>query len=325
MPSRADLASRILHRYDFDARQSYAALSRALGPSAETIRGVLQQLEANGTIRGYISVIDIGRLGYTGYAVYARLDTTQESKQKRFFEFLERRKDIYWVATLGGRFDVLFAIQAKTVIQFSDTLGEIQRRFPFVAAPEIAIRLRATQFQRAYLVDRPSTRAQGGFEASSVLEVLSAREHAVLSLLIEDPRIAVIEIAGRLKISRITARAIIKRLEQRKILQGYSALISCAALGYQCFHLLVVLKRFDQQSRAALRKFAASEPAVVFCIETVGAWHSELHCEVQSALALQEIVRRLRTSFAQQIASVEVVPAFEYYVKYRYGIGEPLA
>jgi DNA-binding Lrp family transcriptional regulator len=318
MVNRADLALRLLHKYDLDARQSYAALSRSLGPSTDVITQTLRELESTGVISGYITVVDIGKLGYTGYAVYARLETINEKKLSQFFEYLKACKDIYWVATLGGRFDVLFAVQALSVVQFSEVMGSILKKFPFVSNPEFAIRIRATQFQRAYLVEKPRARAQGGFEVTTSRETLTSREQAVLNKVIEHPRISIVQLARALKITRVTATAVLKRLEQRKIIQGYSALISCSHLGYECYHLLITLKRFDQITRQSMRKFAAEEASIIFCIETMGSWHTELHCEVKTQRELQLMTRKLRTRYAREIAKIEVIPAFEYYVKYQY-------
>ena len=317
MAHRSDLTLRILQTYDLDARQSFANISRKLGPSRDAIRKVIKDLEASNTIRGYITVLDIGKLGYTAYAVYVRLDTTSEDKVKKLAEYLKKQSEIYWIATLGGRFDLLFAIQTKSVVQFSHILSDIQRRFPFIADPQFAIRMRSTQFQRTYLSDRLTKRIQGGFEARDEKETITERERALLQLLVSNPQESVANIATHLQTTRVTALATLRRLETRGIIQGYSTLLSCVHLGYECYLLLITLKRFDQSTRGSLRKFASQESAIIFCVETIGPWHTEFHCEVKNQRELQELVRKIRTSFAVELASIESVPSFEYYIKYR--------
>ena len=317
---RKDFATRLLHAYDLDARQSFAALSRKLGPSRDLVRRTIEQLEDTKTIKGYITVVDIGKLGYTGIAVYARLDSADTRKHQKLIEALQRRDDIYWTALLGGRFDILFAIQARSLVHFAEVLSDIQRRFPFVTNVEFAIRTRAFQFQRSYLRQNSANRIQGGFEASEITEKLTKRELNVLQQLIIAPRIPVAELAIKAGISRVTVMSIIKRLESRGIIQGYSALISCHAIGYDSFLILVSLRRFDMATRARLRKFAASEPEIIFCLETIGAWQTEFHCEVASQRDLQQLTRRFRESFPEEVLGIEIIAGIDYYLKYRYSV-----
>jgi Lrp/AsnC family leucine-responsive transcriptional regulator len=318
MKYSAQLTRRILHAYDLDARQSYAALARKVGPSKDIIRRTILDFEQDQTIRGYITVIDIGKLGFTGSAVYARLDTADQSKQARLLRHLQERQDIYWIALLGGRYDILFAIQSSSLVQFSDILSDIQRRFPFVTNAQFAIRTRATQFQRAYLSERSAGRVQGGFEVSDQKQILTAREKQVLGFLIENPRIQVVELARLAKISRITAQSTLDRLQKNGVIQGYSALIDCRKLGLESHLVLVTLKRFDQATRSRIRKFAAVEPGIIFCIESIGPWQTEFHCEVTSQQKLQDLLRRFRSEFPGEIAGLEVIAGLDYYTKYRY-------
>lgn len=320
MAHTADLPLRILHSYDLDARQSYAMLSRQLGPSRDSVRQIVDRLEMDQVIRGYITVIDIGKIGYIGVGVYARLETSKPAQLKRFYDFLQKSDKIYWAALLGGRFDVLFAIQARSLVEFSETLSNIQSRFPFVSDTQFAIRIRATQFQRAYLNQKKSGRIQGGFEAHDQQLTLSARELSVLRCLIKNPRMAVLDIARETNMSRITAQSTKTRLEKSGVIQGYSALINCHQLARESHLLLITLKRFDQTTRARLRRFAAGEAEIIFCIESIGTWHTEFHCEVPSQRSLQELIRRFRESFPDEVVRIEIIAGLDYYLKYRYSL-----
>lgn len=320
MSHRPDLSLRVLHAIDLNARQSLASLSRALGPSREVLDRTIRDLEASGVVRGYITVLDIGRLGFMGIAVYARAETTDESRLSALLRFVGAEQDFYWSASLSGRFDLLLAIQARSLTHFADVLSNLQRKFPFLVDVQFAIRTRATQFQRQYLHKRSTHRSHGGFAADGESYNLSASEQRVLRVLIADPRASVVEIAERSKFSRVTVTAVMKRLEQIGVIQSYSALIKCQLLGYESYFVLVALRRFDQGVRSEIRRFAGREAGIIFCIETIGVWQTELHCEVRSLSELQQLLRRFRTEFAENVVSLEVVAAIEYYEHYRFHV-----
>ncbi len=320
MSHRDDLRFRVLHAIDLNARQSVSSLSRALGPSRDVVERIIRNDEALGAIRGYITVLDIGKLGYIGVAVYARVETTDEARFRSLLRFVAEDRHFYWSATLGGRFDVLMAIQATSLVHFAEVLSNLQRRFPFIVDAQFAIRTRATQFQRQYLNQRSTKRIHGGFTSGEEPYQLTAHERRVLGILIEDPRASVVDIARKSKLSRITVAATIKRLEDARVIQGYSALLRCQELGYEGYLILITLRRFDERVRAEIRKFAAKEHGVIFCIEAIGAWQTELHCEVRSQKELQQLARRFRTEFSDNVVSLEVIAALEYYEHYRYSL-----
>jgi DNA-binding Lrp family transcriptional regulator len=295
-----------------------ATLSRSLGPSRDVIERIIRKDEESGAIRGYITVLDIGKLGYIGVAVYARVETTDESHLRNLLRFVATNRHFYWSATLGGRFDVLMAIQATSLVHFAEVLSDLQRRFPFLVDMQFAIRTRATQFQRQYLNKRSTKRIHGGFTSGEERYRLNERERRILEILIADPRASVIEIARLSTLSRITVSAIIKRLEEAQVIQGYSALLRCQELGYEGYLVLISLRRFDERVRADIRRFVAKEPGVIFCIEAIGAWQTELHCEVPSQGELQQLTRRFRAEFSDNVVSLEVIAALEYYEHYRY-------
>ncbi len=309
---------KVLHAYDLDARQSHASLSKKLGLSRDIVSRQITSLEEQRIVRGYITVVDIGRLGYSGYAVYARLDTASLAKQEKLIAYLEKRKEIYWLAKLGGRYDILFAIQARSVVHFSEVLNDILKLFPFVVGSQFAIRMKATQFQRAYLVERPTKRIEGGFEMQKNVESLTPREKTVLKSLIDNPLKSIVDIAKESRLTRITVKSIVSNLMSRGVIQKFSSLISPRKLGYECYIILITLKRFDKSARDKLRKFAQQENSIIFYIEAVGAWHAEFHCEVATQEQLQELARKLREHINEDVVLIDIVPVFEYYLKYKY-------
>jgi DNA-binding Lrp family transcriptional regulator len=68
MVAKELISKRILHAWDLDARLSYSAISRKIGPSRDVVQKIISDYEKNDTIKGYITVLDIGKLGYIGVA-----------------------------------------------------------------------------------------------------------------------------------------------------------------------------------------------------------------------------------------------------------------
>jgi hypothetical protein len=100
-------------------------------------------------IGGFTTIVDLGKLGFTGVAVYARFGTQSQARKEKAIRELRENVRVYWLAELWGNYDLLFAIQVKGMAEFSEILGQIQKKCPDLTDAEIAVRTKVSQFQRS--------------------------------------------------------------------------------------------------------------------------------------------------------------------------------
>ncbi|MFN8392065.1 MAG: AsnC family transcriptional regulator [Bdellovibrionota bacterium] len=310
---------KVLYELELSGRDSFAEVGRRSGLSGESVADRIAKLSESGVITGFTTVCDIGKLGLTGYAVWARLGPATERKRAQLFRKLEADPRIYWIAQLGGRFDLLFAIQARSPSDFMSVLGSVQNAHPQIEDLSVAMRVGVWQFRRSYLIDGGSKRASLHFSAAGAPAAIDDVDRALLTALIDTPRISVDMLARKCEISRPTVYARLKELRSRGIYQGVIANIDCSTYGYQSSTLLLQLRNGSDEARQALRDYAASNPNIIYYIEVIGPWHVELHCEAPTLHQLQQTAADLRSRFASNVRSVEIVLCFQYYAKYRFG------
>jgi len=110
---------KLLYEIDLNARLGTSALARKIGLSQEGAFYRLQRLEKRDIITGYMTFLNFGKIGYTGYGVYARFQNVTKAQKKRIMDELKQDSNIYWIAEFGGRFDLAFAIIARNIIHFN--------------------------------------------------------------------------------------------------------------------------------------------------------------------------------------------------------------
>src|SRR5690625_2556367 len=93
----------------------------------------------------------------------------------------------------------------------------------------------------------------------------------LITLLQEDGRISISKISERMGLSRPSVAERVKRLEEKGMIEGYTALISPEAIGRK---LLVIIELSDiLEPLNKIEEKLASEPAVIECHRATGHVH----------------------------------------------------
>lgn len=312
---------KLLYELDVHARLGTSELGKRIGLSQEGVHYRLRRLEERKIIGGYIALINFGKLGYTGYGVYARFHNVNKQERATIIRALHQHKHIYWIGEYGGRFDIAFALMAKNIIHFNEMFTELSTKYHHVLKDfTVAIRVELIQFPRDYLLgQRPVLRKIsrtprfGGYVEPERLDRLDTM---ILKTLATQARLPLIELARHIHVPAATVTRRLKHLVERGVVQGYSAMIRCQELGYHSFQLFLSTHNLTKEKKHKLFAYCQSHPHIIFWIETVGKWNLEIIYEVETYELFQEMLIEYRSLFADIILDVETIIVFNHYTKY---------
>jgi len=304
---------KILSIIDLEARTPASEIGDRIGLSKETVIYRMKRLEERGIVKRYTTLVDIGRLGYTGYAVFARLERIDEKKKGEILAYLESLPELYWIALVGGRFDIVFALMCRSAFRFNQLYYQILDRFgEQMSDTAISMRTELRQNGRGYLLNEKKEKSRiPYFGKEPALEQLDDLDSRILSLLSNQARISVTEASDKLDIPASTVSLRIRGMEKRGMIQGYSAYIRSQTFGMQSYRLLLNLQKMDEKARRGLFAYAEENPKMILAIETVGEWNFEITLEVGSHEELQQEISKLRDRFSDNIRKLEFIIMFE--------------
>jgi len=73
---------KILSVIEMNARLSYQQIGKKTSLSKESVIYRMKRLEKRGIIKQYKTLVNFGKLGYTGFAVFSRFQQVNEEKKK---------------------------------------------------------------------------------------------------------------------------------------------------------------------------------------------------------------------------------------------------
>ncbi len=304
---------KILAELDLNARATFQEIGKKVRLSKETVIYRIKNLEKRGIIERYTTLVNFAKLGYTGFGVYSRFQNVDEKLKNEMIEYLGSIPELYWIATIGGKFDIVFGIMAKSVYEFNTIYYQILTKYGnYLVDNSVTIRTELRQNKRDYLTGNiPKSFQPPYFGKKPDIEELDELDSTILSLMSNNARMSIIKLAQIIKKPASTISLRIKHLEKRGIIQAHTTYIRSQNYGMQSYRLLFNLQNMEEKVRSSLFSYAYSNPRMVLAIETVGKWNFEITIEVESQEELQKEISKLRIEFNDIIKNVEFIVMFE--------------
>lgn len=305
-----DLKDRkILYEMEYEARKPFSEIAKKVGLPKQVVSYRIKKLCESGIIRGFRTVIDIHRLGYFSYRLYMRLQNLTPENEQFLLDKISKWKNIVWVLTTTGRWDLELTIAARNNIHFSAILLEIKKEIGnYIKEYQVSASIVNYHFKRKYLIQDTQEEKiipRYGFEPA--IEKIDGTDAQILKLVSENASSAYTEIGSKTGLSYNGVKKRLKRLESLGIIQAYRTWIDLEKIGRKYYKALISLSKFDKKIEKTLLSFCLAERSVVYLVECTGNWDIEIEAEVKDELEFREILIRFRNTFKETVKDYEII------------------
>jgi DNA-binding Lrp family transcriptional regulator len=304
---------RILYELDKDGRAPLARIAKKAGLSRQSAQNRMNSLLRRGAFWGFLTFIDYSRLGFSSCDVWIQLRDISLSKKKEFIHYLLSHPNTMWISEFVGKWDMCVSLLARNIGHFYKMFDKVQDKFPAVIRDyTVSFNVSGTWHSRTHLID-DSRLPEPLWHWESDLELVKTDklDRKILALLAENARIPTREIARRLSVDPGTVVRRVKRLEQKKVIQGYHALSEGLIFGFSRYEILVKFRGMSPKQERSLEEFCASNSYLYFYIKCVGRWDADIVAEVKSTEHLQSMLSEMREKFPDTVLEYEAVPVIK--------------
>lgn len=319
-PASLDLTDKkILYELEVNSRRSLGKIAKKVRISKQTLHYRIQRLVKEGVISGFITAMDLAKLGYVNYEVWMQLSELSLKKKEKFIEQLIKHDHVRWVSSCSGKFDVAIAILAENLVQFNLIFKNILRRFPgYVKNYYVSISYELYSYPRTHLLKEGKERKSAFLGGEPTRIELDEADLKILNLLAKNSRIETIELAKKAGVAPNTVRAKIKRLETEGVIQAYTILAQPTKLGIQNYELLINTQNLTEKKERQMEGYCLHNPYVTFLLKVVGKWDIDINFDCYGNEQLQTFLTEFRSRFADIIKDFEFIQIlhfhkFDYY------------
>ena len=139
------------------------------------------------------------------------------------------------------------------------------------------------------------------------------KDRRILSLLSENARMPLTQIAKKVQLSRDAVNYRVKRLQDKGIILKFTANISYSKLGFKLFHIFLLLDERDKEKQKALIEQVKNHPNVLSVIEYSDRWDLEIAIIARNILEFDKILSGISESFPEIILEKEKLEVIRRY------------
>ncbi|MDP7179993.1 MAG: Lrp/AsnC family transcriptional regulator [Candidatus Woesearchaeota archaeon] len=295
---------KILYELDLNSRISFKELGKKLNIAKETASFRVKRLVKNGYIKNFITTILTSNLNRFYYKLFFKFHKTTPEIDKEIIEFIRNNKTTAYLASLEGRYDVIFLILSKDMRDLYSFLVPFREKFgEYVSEQEILTMPEVHKFNfRFFYENGKLLHTKYPVELSE--PKIDNLDYIIIKTLAKNSRTNLIEIAQITKTETNVVKYRIKKLKQANIIGTHVLDINIEKFGLQQFQISYSLKNLTSINK--IIEFVSQIPQSTFATVTLGKYDLAVEFAVKNGKELREIMNNIKTQFADEINDHEV-------------------
>lgn len=297
----------ILFQLSLNARASLAELSKKTKLSKEVIHYRLKNLEKIGVIESYYAVINTYKMGKIFFRVYMKTVNMTTKVEKEFIEFLKNHPKVTWIVEVDGDLDFLYVVWANDIIEFEQIYNKINDKFgKYIQERFFSVMTNIYYFKYKYLAGKedPTYRLTGGKIEGPKLDDLDLR---LISLLSNEGRLPLIEIATKLNSNPKLIKSRMKRLQQLGIITCFNVKINHKLLGYTQRKVMLNLNDNSTEIVKELIQFITYHKLTIYITIAIGQYDIEFEMMETSHQDFHNLLKEMKDKFPRIIKNYHTV------------------
>lgn len=298
---------KILIELDSNATRPLNKIAKKLRVSREVVSYHIKQLEKNGFILRYYTLSHFAKTGLIQFKLYIKFSSISKEERENIIEYLSQFKNVGWLASTEGIFDLMLSIRFKDVYSFENFKDKFfslyDKNFREV---RLAILTEAETKPRYYILPEKNIKPVLFLHCDEALpEHLDAVDRKILSAISLNARDSYKSLSNKTGLTERIVRYRRAELEKKGIIVGYKLSINYRKLNYLFFKCFVTLRNLTPERYKLFRSCVRIHPNIIYWIKTICPWDVELEIEVPSTEEFYNIANEIKDKFSDIIDTFE--------------------
>src|SRR3989338_8014125 len=268
---------------------------KKIGLSKDAVSYRIKQLQEEGIIRQFHTVIDVGKLGLISFRLYLKFQNTNQKKESEIIEFIKKQKNIPWCASFDGEYDLGIWVLVKSIKEMNSFWKELLDKYlNYISKKSLTIFTKVSYFPRVYLLEGRNNDKEYVFITEPEKANIDSKDIEILQLLTPN-----------------TVASRIKELQRKKVIIGYRTRFDLDKLSYQYFKLHINLHNITKEKEDNLRNYFFTHPNIIYDNRVLGGDDIEIEIQVKSLQDLRKIIADIKSSFS------DIIQDYHYFLIYK--------
>ncbi len=293
----------IFRELDINFRQSFSKIGKKVGLSKNSIALRFEKLKEY-TLHNMVG-LNNEIIGLTMIRVYYSFDFYNDKTEKAIIREAKKYKNIQWIAKYYGTYDIGIGLLVDNIDDLVFQISRFDEKFAGrINKKEIQIICKQHFFRYNFLHDKPISWVSR-IDKSQKKKILTDVDKKILSVILYNPRINIVEVARILRISPKTVFTRIKLLEKSGVIMGYFMTIDPKKFNHDTFKLLMQFQNLKRIKE--FEDYISSIKNIKFFARMLGMGDYEIDFIYPNAAELQKQIELMKEKFPNLLKRIEIM------------------
>ncbi|MAG78590.1 hypothetical protein CL616_04470 [archaeon] len=308
----------LLNKLMEDAKISLKDLSSEINRSKSFTQYRLQNLN-NKIIEKIYPLIDVTKLGFIPFDLYlkTKMNKLEESE---FIEILKKEKKIFYIERLVGIFSIRISFFEKNINLSSDFIKDILKDF-IERIDDVKINIISSLIKTNNgIFDNSLRKPYRLFENNKKIH-LGRKELKILQILNKNPRFSIVDMSQKTKFSREFIKKTIKKIENEKIVVGYTIDIDIEKLGFMSKLMILKIKLCNKEDYKNFVNYLCS----CFVVNTITTYYPNQLISLELIIRGNQEFRDFQVNILNKFSNlIEKIETLDYFDEQKYNYMDDL-
>lgn len=286
---------KILYELSKNCRLPTSQIAKRVGLSQQVADYRIQRLIKNKVITGFITEMNLEKLGYGRHIFYIQLRKVDERKEKEILDYLVRHPFLTWVTTATGKWSIILDIIARDLNQVNHIIQEIKQKYDeYISEYQIVSQVAYRYFHSKYYGFKEK---EAGGEKRKNIQKIDDKDKAILKRMAGNARIGLVALAKETGLSANRVKQRIKKMMQENVIHSVFIEPDKQQLGYEQYNIQLMLENAPKEQEKKFMHYLDYHPNVNFYYKPIGLWSFEIGIFVKNPGELRKIMIELRNLF----------------------------
>jgi DNA-binding Lrp family transcriptional regulator len=300
----SDREQDILKYIELNSEATVSEIAKTLDLREHIVRYSLRRLVDNNLLVRRV-FLNTYRLGYLRFSIFICLTPEGIEFKRQFIKALQKSEFVSLILELGGEFHLEINVTVRTLEELMSFLDWVSEKYGrLIFQKQMAIVTAHSVFGTTVLSKKTVPLPKLFYGPTEETVVLDESGHRVLSALMRSRGSSSAELARLAGLPASTVVYRIKKLEQQKVIQGYTYWLK--NIDVQRYILLVNGRRTDRKVYQRLERFGGRNQFVTYLVSKAGSWDFELGLAVQNSSQIDSVIGALNRDFKELLSVVKI-------------------
>jgi len=303
---------KIIRQLDMNARMPINELAKKVQVSREVVGYRVKRLTKLGIISGAHTVFNVDVIGYRSFRLLLRLFNLKKEEKENLIDYFKEHPNIWWVASIGGRWDIILNFVAKDQAEFNDIFDDLVAKLgQYLQDYEVLTYINIHDYPRKYILETKSEENVFFHPMRFKEDVrVDDKDIKIMSIIADNAQLSFTDIGSKTNLTRNAVKYRIQNLEKSQLILGYRLAYHPSKLGYNSYLLLLNINNLKKDREKELLGYARINPNIIFAVKHIGKYRITFECEVENEKEFHKLLADIRDKFNDILTDFDFFPIF---------------